>query len=331
MKRALIAIFIMGFLLFIAVSTAWLWMGTKVVNPGPGTADVSIIIKPGSSVGLIASQLEQSGVIDSPLVFKLRARLSGVQAMLRAGEYKFPAHISIGGALALLKSANTVVRKITIPEGLYTVDVLDLVMAAKGLSGDVEYVPGEGRLLPETYHYSYNDSRAHLIARMEDDMSALLDELWLRSKNETVLKSIDEVLVLASIVEKETAIDEERPRIAGVFLNRIKKRMRLQSDPTVVYAITGGMGELGRELTRKDLTHDSPFNTYKNFGLPPEPIVNPGRASIEAVLAPAKTTELYFVASGNGGHVFAATLKQHNTNVAKWRKIKRENSANKAQ
>ncbi len=324
MKRALIAIIILVFLAFMTVSTVWLWMGTKVVNPGPGTTDVRIIVKPGFSVALIASELEQMGVIDSPLVFKLRARLTNVHKVLKAGEYNFPAHISIGGALQLLKSGNTVVRKITIPEGMYTIDVLELVMAADGLSGNVERVPGEGRLLPETYHYSWDDSRDGLIRRMESDMSLLLSEL--EPDNFGPLKSIDEVLVLASIIEKETAVDEERPRVAAVFLNRIRKGMRLQSDPTVVYAITGGMGELGRELTRKDLAIENPFNTYKNSGLPPEPIANPGRASIEAVLAPAITNELYFVASGDGGHVFARTLKEHNRNVAKWRKIKRENN-----
>ena len=324
MKRVLISVFILAFLAFMAASTAWLWMGTKVVNPGPSTTDTRVIINPGSSVALISSQLEQLGVIDSPLVFKLRARLTGVHKTLKAGEYNFPAHISIGAALQLLKGGNTVVRKITIPEGLSTMDVLELVMGADGLLGDVERVPGAGRLLPETYHYSWGDSRDGLIRRMEDDMSSLLGELG--PNNFDQLKSIDEVLVLASIVEKETAIDEERPRVAAVFLNRIKKGMRLQSDPTVVYAITHGVGELGRELTRADLAVESPFNTYKNRGLPPEPIANPGRASIEAVLAPAKTDELYFVASGDGGHVFAQSLKEHNRNVAKWRKIKRTNN-----
>ena len=232
MKRALIAIIILVFLAFMTVSTVWLWMGTKVVNPGPGTTDVRIIVKPGFSVALIASELEQMGVIDSPLVFKLRARLTNVHKVLKAGEYNFPAHISIGGALQLLKSGNTVVRKITIPEGMYTIDVLELVMAADGLSGNVERVPGEGRLLPETYHYSWDDSRDGLIRRMESDMSLLLSEL--EPDNFGPLKSIDEVLVLASIIEKETAVDEERPRVAAVFLNRIRKGMRLQSDPTVV-------------------------------------------------------------------------------------------------
>ncbi|MCK4939193.1 MAG: endolytic transglycosylase MltG [Rhodospirillaceae bacterium] len=326
MKRVLIGIIILAFLAFMTASTAWLWMGTKVVNPGPGTNDARVIIKPGSSVALIASELEQLGVIDSPLVFKLRARLTGVHKTLKAGEYNFPARISIGGALQLLKGGNTVVRKLTIPEGLSTLDVLELVMTADGLSGNIERVPGAGRLLPETYHYSWGDSRDGLISRMEDDMSSLLGEL--HPNNFGQLKSIDEVLVLASIVEKETAIDEERPRIAAVFLNRIKKGMRLQSDPTVVYAITNGLSELGRELTRADLAIESPFNTYKNRGLPPEPIANPGRASIEAVLAPTKSDELYFVASGNGGHTFARTLKEHNRNVANWRKIKRANDGN---
>jgi len=160
---------------------------------------------------------------------------------------------------------------------------------------------------------------------MQNDMNSLLLQLWTERKSGTFVKSIDEVLVLSSIVEKETAIDEERAHIAGVFINRLKKGMRLQSDPTVVYAITNGLGDMGRELTRKDLTVESPFNTYRNKGLPPRPIANPGKESIMAVLAPIDTDDLYFVASGNGGHVFARTLKEHNKNVAQWRKLKRIN------
>ncbi|MDH5772216.1 MAG: endolytic transglycosylase MltG [Rhodospirillaceae bacterium] len=325
MKRALILIFIFIFLPFMVVSTAWLWMGTKVVNPGPSASDVRIIIKPGYAVSQIASELEQSGVIDSQLVFKLRARLTNTHKTLKAGEYNFPAHVSIGGALQLLKSGNTVVRKLTIPEGLYATAVIDLVMAADGLAGDIKNIPPEGVLLPETYHYSWGDSRQGLINRMEEDMISLLDRLWAERKADTFIKSMDEVLILASIVEKETAIDAERPRIAGVFINRLKKGMRLQSDPTVVYAITNGQGEMGRELTRNDLAVESPFNTYRNKGLPPRAIANPGKASIMAVLAPIDTDELYFVADGMGGHVFARSLKEHNQNVAKWRKLKRAN------
>ncbi|MDH5488414.1 MAG: endolytic transglycosylase MltG [Rhodospirillaceae bacterium] len=325
MKRALILIFIFIFVPFMVVSTAWLWMGTKVVNPGPSVNDVRIIIKPGYGVSQIASELERSGVIDSQLVFKLRARLTNTHKTLKAGEYNFPAHVSIGGALQLLKSGNTVVRKLTIPEGLYATAIIDLVMAADGLEGDIKNIPSEGVLLPETYHYSWGDSRQGLINRMEEDMISLLDRLWAERKENTFVKSIDEVLILASIVEKETAIDAERSRIAGVFINRLKKGMRLQSDPTVVYAITNGQGEMGRELTRNDLAVESPFNTYRNKGLPPGAIANPGKASIVAVLAPIDTDELYFVADGTGGHVFARSLKEHNQNVAKWRKLKRAN------
>ncbi|MDH5187794.1 MAG: endolytic transglycosylase MltG [Rhodospirillaceae bacterium] len=325
MKRALILIFIFVFVPFMAVSTAWLWMGTKVVNPGPSASDVRIIVKPGFGVSQIASQLQQAGVIDSPLVFKLRARLTNAHKTLKAGEYNFPAHISIGAALQLLKSGNTVVRKLTIPEGLYVSSAIDLVLAAEGLVGDVKNIPPEGSLLPETYHYSWGDSRQGIINRMQNDMNSLLLQLWTERKSGTFVKSIDEVLVLSSIVEKETAIDEERAHIAGVFINRLKKGMRLQSDPTVVYAITNGLGDMGRELTRKDLTVESPFNTYRNKGLPPRPIANPGKESIMAVLAPIDTDDLYFVASGNGGHVFARTLKEHNKNVAQWRKLKRIN------
>ena len=325
MKRALILIFIFIFVPFMVVSTAWLWMGTKVVNPGPSANDVRIIVNPGYSVSQIASELERSGVIDSPLVFKLRARLTNIHKTLKAGEYNFPAHVSIGGALQLLKSGNTVVRKITIPEGLYSSDVIDMVLAAEGMEGDIKNIPPDGVLLPETYHYSWGDSRQSVINRMQKDMESLLVRLWAERTADTFVKSMNEALVLASIVEKETAIDAERPRIAGVFINRLKKGMRLQSDPTVVYAITNGQGEMGRELTRNDLAVESPFNTYRNKGLPPGAIANPGKASIMAVLAPIDTDELYFVADGTGGHVFARNLKEHNQNVAKWRKLKRAN------
>ncbi len=324
MKRLLIALIIFSFLGFIAASTAWLWLGTAVSAPGPGLVDQRVVITPGSSVNSIARKLREAGIIKSDLVFRIKARLSNAHTQLQAGEYDIGAHISIDGLMTLLKSGNTVVRRLTVPEGLRVLDVLERVARAEGLKGDVERVPGEGRLLPETYHYSWGDGRDDLVARMELDMDVLLGDLWAGRTDDFPLKNAQQVLVLASIVEKETSIASERAHVAAVFLNRLKRGMRLQSDPTVVYAITRGLAELGRSLTRQDLGFDSPYNTYRIKGLPPEPIANPGRAAIQAVMKPLVTRDLYFVADGKGGHVFARTLAEHNKNVSAWRRAQRK-------
>lgn len=323
MKRLLIALFLLLFTGFMVASTAWLWLGTAVSAPGPGLMGQRIVIVSGSSVNSIARKLFEAGIIKGTLAFRIKARLSKAHIQLQAGEYDIPAHISIDGLMTLLKSGETVVRRLTVPEGLRAVEVLELVAAAEGLNGDVERVPSEGRLLPETYHYSWGDGRDQLVSRMRLQMDKLLGDLWMARAKDFPLKNPREVVVLASIVEKETGVASERARVAAVFLNRLKRGMRLQSDPTVVYALTRGIAELGRTLTRKDLAFDSPYNTYRIKGLPPEPIANPGRAAIEAVMNPATTRDLYFVADGKGGHVFAKTLAQHNKNVAAWRRVRR--------
>ena len=191
-----------------------------------------------------------------------------------------------------------------------------------GLTGTIDARPLEGALLPETYHYSWGDGRPELIARMRRNMAQVLAELWPGRQSDLPLKTPGEALILASIVEKETAIATERRRVAAVFVNRLRRGMRLQSDPTVVYGVTGGTGRLARALNRQDLAKPTLYNTYRIDGLPPTPIANPGRASIEAVLNPLTTAELYFVADGSGGHAFAKTLAEHNKNVRRWRRLR---------
>ena len=219
-------------------------------------------------------------------------------------------------------AGETVVRRLTVPEGLTTAAVLDLLRNAEGLVGEAPD-PGEGRLLPETYHYSHGDSRADLVARMQRAMDKALARLFRDRPAGSPLGSETELLTLASIVEKETGLSGERARIAGVFVNRLKRGMRLQTDPTVIYALTGGRRELGRPLTRADLRVDHPYNTYRIPGLPPGPIANPGLAALEAAARPAETNALYFVADGAGGHLFARTLREHNRNAARYRRLLR--------
>jgi UPF0755 protein len=224
--------------------------------------------------------------------------------------------------IAMLAKGETVARRLTVAEGLTVSEIFQLLQSTDGLAGELPPPPAEGSLLPETYFYAFGDSRVGLVRRMEDAMRQTLDELWPQRAEDLPLRTRREALILASIVDKETGVADERDRVAAVFINRLRRGMRLQADPTVIYGLTEGNGALGRELNRQDWEHDSAYNTYQIDGLPPGPIGNPGRASIEAVLRPAPVDYLYFVADGTGGHVFARTLAEHNRNVAQWRKIK---------
>lgn len=290
--------------------------------PGPLAETRRVVVPKGAGLAPLAALLAERGVLRHPLAFRIFVIVDGAESRLKAGEYDFPAGISAASVRDLLVAGETVVRRLTVPEGLTTAAVLDLLRNAEGLVGEAPD-PGEGRLLPETYHYSHGDSRADLVARMQRAMDKALARLFRDRPAGSPLGSETELLTLASIVEKETGLSGERARIAGVFVNRLKRGMRLQTDPTVIYALTGGRRELGRPLTRADLRVDHPYNTYRIPGLPPGPIANPGLAALEAAALPAETDALYFVADGAGGHLFARTLREHNRNAARYRRLLR--------
>tara|TARA_R110002110_G_scaffold284986_1_gene499118 strand:+ start:97519 stop:98478 length:960 start_codon:yes stop_codon:yes gene_type:complete len=295
-------------------------------DPGPLAADTSVVIPRGASGQAIARRLVDAGVAADTRLFAVAVRFLAPERPLRAGEYAFAAGISLRDVVAKLQAGETVVRRMTIAEGLTTREILALIAATEGLVGPLPEPSelGEGALLPETYHFSLGDARVDLVARMTAAREAALTRLWAGRQADLPLATPEEALILASIVERETAVPAERGRVAGVFINRLIRGMRLQSDPTVAYGLADESGPLDRPLRRADLAVDHPYNTYVHRGLPPGPIANPGRASIAAVLNPAETDDLYFVADGTGGHAFARTLAEHNRNVARWRKFQLE-------
>ncbi|HEX6978178.1 MAG TPA: endolytic transglycosylase MltG [Alphaproteobacteria bacterium] len=282
------------------------------------------MIPRGAGTDQIARLLTERGVIAGPIPFRVGSRLDGTWRELKAGEYAFPAAVSPRAAARLIASGRTVVRRLTLPEGFTTRQAIALLESAEGLHGQIGSVPGEGELLPDTYFYSWGDSRERMLERQRRAMRETLAELWANRAPNLPLATPAQAVILASIVEKETAVPDERPRIAAVFINRLRRGMRLQADPTVIYGLTNGQGPLDRALTRADLETPHPWNTYVISGLPPTPIANPGRAALAAVLNPLQTDELYFVADGSGRHLFARTLAEHNRNVQLFRETERQ-------
>lgn len=279
------------------------------------------MVEPGQSAAQIGETLAQNGILSNGRLFALMAQLTGQRGRLKAGEYAFPKGATMADVIALIASGKAVTYKISVPEGFTSQMAVDRVNANEVLTGDPAAVPPEGSILPDTYVFRRGMTRQKLVADMQAAQKKLLDELWAERKPVAVIATPQQAVTLASIVEKETAQADERPVIASVFINRLEKGMRLQSDPTIIYGIVGGKGKLDRALTRTDIETTTPYNTYRINGLPPGPIANPGRAALEAVLNPEPTDKLYFVADGSGGHAFAATLDEHNRNVKNWRKL----------
>ncbi len=299
----------------------------RFYSPGRAEVDQTIVLERGVGLDQIARALRDGGIISNAFVFRAGVRLTGNTRALRAGEYFIPARSNAKSIMDLLVSGKTVVRRLTVPEGLTVVQVAALIESVEALDGGLGDLPDEGAVLPETYFFAWGDPRAALLARMQTAMGEALAELWAERDEGLPFGTPQQALVLASIVERETAQPDERARIAGIFLNRMRLGMRLQSDPTVAYGLTLGRAPLGRSLTRADLRSETPYNTYVISGLPPGPITSPGRAAIAAVMHPADTDELYFVADGHGGHAFAKTLAEHQRNVARWRAFQEDHDS----
>jgi len=304
-----------------AVLLAGLWLIQGWNGAGPARRPTTVVVAPGSSLDEAARTLERAGVIASSGRFLFQARLFGGGGPIKAGEYEIPAHASHARILFMLQGGRTHQRLIAVPEGLPSILVQERLMQATALTGAAP-VPEEGSVLPDSYSYQRGESRAAVLKRMQSAMDRLVDRLWARRKPGIAVGSKREALILASIVEKETGKASERRMVAGVYSNRLRLGMRLDADPTVIYPVTKGR-PLGRRILRSELRARNGYNTYAMAGLPAGPIANPGRESIAAVLDPAPTKALYFVADGTGGHVFADTLAEHQANVVKWRAIRR--------
>lgn len=350
--KCVLGLFVYGLTSGIVIAAAVFWLAAyEFQKPGPLKEPTIIVIPSGSSIGGIADQLSYHSVIGGQstdkAIFKIMGRLTGRHTSLKAGEYEFQPGISMKQALFQMEEGKTLGRRVTVREGLTNWETKILLKTNPDLKSETEILlPLEGAYLPETYSYQKGDTYLDILSQMQKAMRETIfkacgfpDENLFNSSEwiklecpnaSAPLKTTRDVLTLASIVEKETGVASERARIAGVFLNRLKRGIPLQTDPSVIYALTKGQpkndgkGPLGRRLLRKDLDVDSPYNTYKYAGLPPGPICNPGKDLIEAVLHPEEHEYIYFVADGSGGHVFAKTLAEHNANVAKWRKIRRE-------
>jgi UPF0755 protein len=321
-----------GALTFAAVIAATLVFGILVVErqaerPGPLTEDKIVLIPRNTGTSEITELLTREGVVDQPRLFELYAYLNRKRGQLKAGEYLFKAGVNIDGAIDTLIQGKAILHAFTAPEGLTSEQIVQRLRENEILTGEVTDIPREGSLLPDTYKFDRGATRQQLVNMMQLAGRQALNEIWSRRSPEGVIKTPQELVILASIVEKETGRPEERARVAGVFLNRLARRMKLQSDPTIVYGLVGGKGTLGRGIQKAEIERATPYNTYVIEGLPPGPIANPGRAALEAVANPVKTKDVFFVADGTGGHVFAETYDQHLRNVARWRQLEKAREA----
>lgn len=303
------------------VGGLWAFLGGWY-GSGPLEKDAHFLVPNGASLATVAERLEDKGMIRSASGFTLRARVFGGGGGIKAGEFAIPAHASASRVMAIISSDDFVRRLVTVPEGMPSIMVYERLKAQTALTGDVTS-PAEGSVLPDTYPIESGESREAVLRRMQAAMSRTLKELWAGRAPNLVVKTPEQALILASIVEKETGKPSERRMVAGLYSNRLRTGMLLQADPTIIYPITKGK-RLGRRILQSEIQAVNDYNTYTMVGLPKHPITNPGRESIAAVLNPAKTDALYMVADGTGGHAFAGTLAEHNRNVAKWFAIRRQ-------
>lgn len=320
-KRIVILNLIAFILFLIALVLTSLTVATILINKsGPLSENTTVVIPSGASVYEISEILSKKNVIEYPRLFWLLAKIQQGKP-LKAGEYYFTKNITLGKVFDTIKYGKILIHLVTFPEGMTNYQIVDKINHIEILTGDIVESYPEGQLLPDTYSYIYGDRRQQLLDRMHKKSKEILAKLWLERMPNLPYKKPEDALVMASIIEKETNKDSERARVAGVFINRLKKKMKLQADPTVIYAITEGKYILDRKLTKRDLLLPSKFNTYYSSGLPPRPIANPGVASIKAALNPLITNELYFVVNETGNHSFSSTLEQHNENVRNYRKL----------
>ena len=317
-------------MLCLAAIGIFYYMITSFEEPGPLKTNTNFIVRSGAGLNEIANSLERVGVIENSRVFRYMANSYMKEGeTLKAGEYEIKAGSSMKQVVELFESGKSILYSVTMPEGLTVVQMFARLAADETLEGPLPTeLPPEGSLRPDTYRFTRGTSRAEIVSQMQASQEKLVREIWSRRDADLPIKTIEEFVTLASIVEKETGKDDERAHVASVFLNRLNKKMRLQSDPTILYGLFGGAGRpAGRPIYQSDIKKETPYNTYVINGLPPGPIANPGRAALEAVANPWKTEDLYFVADGTGGHVFAKTLEEHNANVRRWRKIVAERKA----
>jgi UPF0755 protein len=330
-SRSQIVVFL-NFLMTIAVlaavsAGAAVYFGKQQFDrPGPLGEARNYEVKRGAGIADIAAQLENQRFITDGRVFRMAAKAYGMETKLKAGEYQIKPGASMRDILGTLTSGKSVLYSLTIPEGLTVEQIWGRISASEALTGDMpKIIPPEGALFADTQRFAKGTTREEMVAKLVADQKKLVEEIWARRAPNLPIDTIEDFVTLASIVEKETGQNDERSRVASVFVNRLNKGMRLQSDPTILYGLFGGKGRpADRAILKSDIEKPTPYNTYTIDGLPPTPIANPGRAALEAVANPSKTNDLYFVADGTGGHAFAQTLDEHNENVVRWRAVEKQ-------
>ena len=315
------AIFTLLIVISVAVGAALFVGKQRFETPGPLAEDKVVNVPRGLGIRDIADLLQREGVIDQPYVFMGGVIVLKARGELKFGEYQFSKQSSVADVVDTIIEGRVVQHAFTIPEGLTSEQIVARLLENDALAGQIKEIPREGTLLPETYKFTRGMTREQIVQRMQQAHRRVLQEVWEHRVQDLPVKTPEQLVTLASIVEKETGRPDERTRVAAVFINRLKSRMRLQSDPTIIYGLTGGKGALGRPILKSEIEQPTPYNTYVIDGLPPGPIANPGRASLEAAASPARTKELYFVADGTGGHVFSDSYAEHQKNVARLRGI----------